>query len=1157
MARAIMLATILLCLSIFLVEESEAAPSNGTIEVAFILSEFSNQEFQSGHDKDYFENLAFGETNSVWEYYDEVSRGMLNIEGDVYGPYELTGNAEDYGEENLNFVSTSVDAADDYIDYRNYDAVVVIHSGPGEESSSNENDIWSIHWPSANIATDDDGYVIKRITQAPEYQSTSAGEKNPLGVWCHEFGHELGLPDLYDTDGSSAGIGDWGIMASGSWTDYGETPAYFSAWSRIWLGWIEPVIITDDINNLELEPIENSGNVYLLPIPGNWSSSDEYYLLENRQQIGYDSHLPGEGMLIWHIDEDVLNSNWNSNSVNNDEDHKGVDLEEADGDDDLDSKTNYGDSEDPYNSGSFAKDTYPNSLAYNGTESGWKIENIETSGDNVIIDISFLSKPHAVADADEAVITEGSELQFYGNESWDEDGNIVNFTWNFGDGNYAYIDNPTYIFTENGSYDVVLTVCDNNDLCDSMTLNIFVNKPPIAVVEISNLTVFLGDKIIFNASGSYDIDGSVEFYYWNFDDGYTSNQAQTEHEYKNSGTYNVSLKLFDDLNDITTVYYSILVINQLPVVAFEFSPDTGDTMITFNFNDLSYDNDGNIEEWEWDFADGTVSNLQSPSHQFSLPGAYNVKLTVSDDQGGANTSSSIIIVDNSPPNPEISIVDGFLTGSNQWMVASDKPIEIDATVTFDNENDNLTFYWTFVDEELTGEKQNYIFPEGENELTLRVIDERGDETTETFSIIAESIPILFLDQAEIDLVVNQNIILDAKNNWGLLNLYKWEIVDEDLLDGSGKGTQIYNQTIQEKNLNISFEKSGNYKLYVSGRDSESNLWTKAFSQIITVYNNPNAKFEFNEEVNEGEWIVFDGKKSTGLGITFSWTLDGKQIAGESEMIDILIDTGGNHTVGLTVNQDPVGSSYIQKDFYANYKPTSILSTNPSIPRYGEDFEVYLAAYDVETDATIEYLNISVYNNNGNKAWGQLYQNQGSNFNIVFEMQYIGEIIVDYKIVDEDGNIKEASKSVNVLGWADIYVESFEISGDKEKGKKQSISVTLANYNEIYQSELYNGQTAEGTLELLINSEVIHTWKYQINPAESEEFKFEWTATTGYYIFEVKATVIDGETIIDNNEMNLTVTIEAERESGFLSSLNSLITLTTLIIIANILRRKAN
>ena len=358
MSRIYLFVLGILSLGIIFSVGSEAAPSTGTVQVAFILSEFEDQEYQDGHDQDYFEDLAFGETESMWEYFDEVSRSVLNIDGDVFGPYTLDGDAADYGPENQNFVRDSVEIADDDIDYRDYDAVMVIHSGPGEESSGNSDDIWSIHW-TTNIETEDNGYEIKRITQAPEYLNSN-GERSPLGVWVHEFGHELGLPDLYDTDGSSEGIGHWGVMASGSWTDNGETPAYFSAWCRYWLGWISPIPITDDVNNLVLEPIEDGGDVYLLSIPGNWSGSEEYFLIENRQKMKYDQYLPGEGLLIWHIDDRESN--------NRDEEHKLVDLEEADGNDDLDHNTNRGDDGDPYTSGSFTKDTYPNSLAYNGTK---------------------------------------------------------------------------------------------------------------------------------------------------------------------------------------------------------------------------------------------------------------------------------------------------------------------------------------------------------------------------------------------------------------------------------------------------------------------------------------------------------------------------------------------------------------------------------------------------------------------------------------------------------------------------------------------------------------------------------------------------------------------------------------------------------------------
>ena len=637
---------------------TSAAPSSGNITVAFIMVGFEDQDFQDEYDQDYFEDIAFANSDSMWDYFDEVSKGALNIEGEVFGPYTLDGDAEDYSS-GSSFVRDSVEIADDDIYFPDFDAVMAIHSGPGGESSGDNNDIWSAHWPSITINTDDedeDGndHVIRRISQVPEYQ-LSNGERNPLGVWCHEFGHELGLPDYYDTDGSSEGVGNWAVMAAGSWGNNGETPVYFSAYSRYWLGWDQPIIVEDDVSNLVIEPVSEGGKIYKLPIPGNWTNSEEYFLLENRQQTRYDTYLPGEGLLIWHIDEDIMFSKWSSNTVNNDEDHKGMDLEEADGNDDLDSGANRGDNGDPFRSGSFSKDTYPNSLAYNGSESGWKIENIEVDGDNIILDISFLSKPHAVADADDAVVTEGEMLQFYGNESWDEDGVIVNYTWNFGDGKYNYTVNPKHIFTENGEYNVTLTVRDNNGLEDSYVLNIFVNKPPIASVVISNMSVMLGESIIFDASDSYDLDGEIDFYYWNFDDGRTSNQMIKEHTYSDSGIFNVSLKLIDNLNDISTTYYLIEVINSLPEVNFTINPETGNTLTMFEFNDLSIDSDGDIEEWLWNFGDGNSSTEEKPYHYFSYPGYYNVTLTLKDDQNGFNSSTILIYVENSPPDPDIRI----------------------------------------------------------------------------------------------------------------------------------------------------------------------------------------------------------------------------------------------------------------------------------------------------------------------------------------------------------------------------------------------------------------------------------------------------------------------------------------------------------------------
>ena len=155
---------------------------------------------------------------------------------------------------------------------------------------------------------------------------------------------------------------------------------------------------------------------------------------------------------------------------------------------------------------------------------------------------------------------------------------------------------------------------------------------------------------------------------------------------------------------------------------------------------------------------------------------------------------------------------------------------------------------------------------------------------------------------------------------------------------------------------------------------------------------------------------------------------------------------------LRVIQTPVGENYLEKEFYTDYKPWGILSTYPSDPRYGEDFELNLYAYDEEGEASIEFLKITVYDFDGDNRAELLYADQGSNFNVVFAMEYTGNMVLEYKLRDEMNKTSVNSSQVEVLGWADVFVESLEISGKREKGKTQTVTFVISNYNETYQQE---------------------------------------------------------------------------------------------------------
>ena len=203
------------------------------------------------------------------------------------------------------------------------------------------------------------------------------------------------------------------------------------------------------------------------------------------------------------------------------------------------------------------------------------------------------------------------------------------------------------------------------------------------------------------------------------------------------------------------------------------------------------------------------------------------------------------------------------------------------------------------------------------------------------------------------------------------------------------------------------------------------------------------------------------------------------------------------------------------------------------------------------------MKISVYDYEGTQRAELLYEDQGSNFNLIVEIEYTGTIILEYELMDEKGNFRTNISTIEVLGWPDIYIESLEIEGTKEKGKTQNIEFILKNYNKTYESVLYNGAVAIGTVDLLINDEIVKSWNYNIEGEESQVFNFEWIAPAGYYEFEVIASVSNGETILENNNMTKSATFKADVKSSILPYPNFVTASVLLIGISVLKHRKPN
>ncbi len=389
-----------------------------TISVILILVDFSDNTWPSGTavTSTMFDSLLFSNrdtdpvfmpTGSMTDFYLENSYGMFYIKGDIYGWFRAPQTYAFYegGNDGMNsqvrqLVRQCVLKADsaganfqDYdIDNDGFcDGVLVAHAGPGAETGAFG--IWSHAWtisPSVTL----DGVTITNYNINPE--ESGGGGASTIGVFCHEYGHFLGIPDLYDVDyepSGSDGTGDWSLMSGGSWNGGGARPSHFDAWSKDFLGFVNVIDVTTNLIQAALPAVEYNPVVYRLS--NGISQPNEFWYVENRQKYGSDATLPGSGLLIFHVDYSMQGSNFDNT-------HWFVGVEQADGLFDLEWNPSSGDPGDPFpgstNARQFHDLTVP-SPSLNVTESPTNMGLWNISDNDSIIYADFdieWSRPYVV-----------------------------------------------------------------------------------------------------------------------------------------------------------------------------------------------------------------------------------------------------------------------------------------------------------------------------------------------------------------------------------------------------------------------------------------------------------------------------------------------------------------------------------------------------------------------------------------------------------------------------------------------------------------------------------------------------------------------------------------------------------------------------------------
>lgn len=308
------------------------------ILVNFADSKFNTSKF--GPTQTLYSRIAneanYGENNfkgSISDYFKAQSGGQFLLDFDVAGPVTLPNGYSYYGQNDddgydkrpKEMVREACQAVDGSVDFSKYDwdgdgeveEVFVVYAGNGEHDTTNKP---NLIWPHMdNLANYDeqltlDGVTINTYACASELN----GDKtlSGIGTFCHEFSHCMGFPDMYDTasDGNNFGMGSWDLMDYGSYNGDGYVPAGYSGYEKMVCGWTTPIELDKPMTVNGMKRLADMGQTYIIYNKGN---RNEYYILENRQQSGFDKYLPGSGLLIERVDYDKDIWEWNAVNTTN------------------------------------------------------------------------------------------------------------------------------------------------------------------------------------------------------------------------------------------------------------------------------------------------------------------------------------------------------------------------------------------------------------------------------------------------------------------------------------------------------------------------------------------------------------------------------------------------------------------------------------------------------------------------------------------------------------------------------------------------------------------------------------------------------------------------------------------------------------------------
>ncbi len=504
-----------------------------------------------------------------------------------------------------------------------------------------------------------------------------------------------------------------------------------------------------------------------------------------------------------------------------------------------------------------------------------------------------------------ATATEGKApfvVEFTSENSFDLDGTIVSYAWDFGDGNTSTEADPTHTFTAVGQYVVALTVTDDDGDVDTAVVDIDViaNIAPVAAATATPSVGKVPLPVAFSSAASTDPDGDIVSYAWDFGDGNTSTLANPINTFAASGTYAATLTVTDDSGDTDTTTVSVQVNeNQAPVAVANATPDAGKAPLGVLFSSAgSTDNDGTIVSYGWDFGDGSpVDNSANPGHLYTTAGSYTATLTVTDDDGVTSTASLSIEV--GPPN----VVPTAVGTATPNIGKAPLPVDFSSTGSGDADGSIVSYAWDFGDPASTTDVSSdpdatYTYTAvGTYTALLTVVDDDGASSTVAVQVnvvpnvaptaLASATPTSGKEPLTVQFDTSASVDPD-----GTIESFDWDFGDGE----TGTGA----------NPSHEYVLPGTYTatLTVTDDDGESDFTT------VTIVVNPNqaptAVANSTSVFGPSPFtVVFDGSTSTdpdGTLESYAWDFGDGETSDEISPSHTFTDPGA-YTVTLTVTDD--------------------------------------------------------------------------------------------------------------------------------------------------------------------------------------------------------------------------------------------------------------